>query len=122
MKYEITGIIKIWGSYGSEYQDSGLDSIINKSSCIAILLKRCQMSGLIAVTIKSTIFWDIMPYSLLKVHKQYWEYIASIFRVILKSKSCLLYASYLVDSEAGVSMFLHNVELLLHDMAFHPRK
>jgi hypothetical protein len=64
---------------------------------------------LTAVIMKSTIFWDIMPYSPLSVNRRF----GGTYRLHLQGKppafalvSC---SAYFFDPEAGGDMFLRNV-------------
>jgi hypothetical protein len=101
------------------------------SSVIVSLKSECTCQGLqflyslgfevlAVVNMKSTLFWDVMPHSLLEVHwhlrrmycfhLQGWKItlLAACFLLV----SCLVYSSTLKILDCGGSIFLWNVRLL----------
>jgi hypothetical protein len=57
------------------------DSSFNGNDLIVSKIPPAESEVLTAVAMMSTIFWDVMPYSLVEVHHISEEYTASIFRV-----------------------------------------
>jgi hypothetical protein len=83
-----------------------------------------------AVSMKSLIFWNIKPYSLLKVSRRFGEYIAmqkdSMKRAASEATCYLLHDGFLLglffDPEDGGHIFLRNIGRFSTDnTSFYPR-